>query len=160
VDGAIRESYRQPLQLFRNLGTGKFREVTKEVLNLGPQAARGGAFADFNNNGGLGVAVSRMDAKPLVLENTGSRGNWLRLKLTGTKCNRQAIGARVKVMAGGVTQYGSVRAGGSYLSSNDPRLHFGLGSASQAEIEVTWPGGGTEKFRGAPANHQTDIRQR
>jgi hypothetical protein len=160
VDGAIRESYRQPLQLFRNLGTGKFREVTKEALNLPPQAARGGAFADYNNDGRLGVAVSRIDAKPLLLENTGGRANWLRLKLTGTKCNRQAIGARVKVTAGGVTQYGSVRAGGSYLSSNDPRLHFGLGPASQAEIEVTWPGGGREKFSSVPANRQFDIRER
>jgi hypothetical protein len=161
VDGAIRETYRQPLQLFRNLGNGKFREVTKEALNLPPQAARGGAFADYNNDGGLDVAVSRIDAKPLVLENTGAgRGNWLRLQLTGTKCNRQAVGARVKVTSGGLTQYGSVRAGGSYLSSNDPRLHFGLGTASQADIEVTWPGGGTEKFSRVPANRQLDIRQR
>jgi hypothetical protein len=101
-----------------------------------------------------------MDAKPLLLENTGSRGNWLRLKLTGTKCNRQAVGARVKVTAGGVTQFSSVRCGGSYLSSNDPRLHFGLGAASQAEVEVTWPGGETEKFAKVPANRQFDIRQR
>ena len=89
-----------------------------------------------------------------------TRGNWLRLKLTGTKSNRQAVGARVKVTAGGLTQYGSVRAGGSYLSSNDPRLHFGLGSASQANIEVTWPGGGTEKFIAVPSNRQLDIRER
>jgi hypothetical protein len=160
VDGAIRESYRQPLQLFRNLGNGKFREVTKESLDLPPQAARGGAFADYKNNGRLGIAVSRMDSRPLLLENTGDQNNWLRLKLTGTKCNRQAVGARVKVNAGGTTQYESVRAGGSYLSSNDPRLHFGLGAASQAEIEVTWPGGGTEKFTAVPANRQFDIRQR
>jgi hypothetical protein len=160
VDGAIRESYRQPLQLFRNLGRGKFREVTKEALGLPPQAARGGAFADYNNNGGLGMAISRIDGMPLLLENTGLRGNWLRLKLTGTRCNRQAIGARVKVTAGGVTQYDSVRAGGSYLSSNDPRLHFGLGAATQADIEVKWPGGGTERFTAVPANRQFDIPQR
>jgi hypothetical protein len=66
----------------------------------------------------------------------------------------------VKVTAGGVAQYGSVRAGGSYLSGNDPRLHFGLGRASQADIEVTWPGGGTEKFTHVPANRQFDVRQR
>jgi hypothetical protein len=95
------------------------------------------------------------------LENVGAkRGNWLRVKLTGTKCNRQAEGAGVKVTAGGLTQYGSVRAGGSYLSCNDPRLHFGLGQASQADVEVTWPGGGTEKFTAIQANRQLDIRQR
>jgi hypothetical protein len=161
VDGGLRETYRQPLQLFRNLGNGKFREVTKEALNLPHQAARGGAFADYKNDGGLGVVVSRIDATPLLLENTAAkRANWLRVKLTGTKCNRQAIGARVKVTAGGIAQYASVRAGESYLSSNDPRLHFGLGTASQADIEVTWPGGGTEKFTGVPANRQFDVRQR
>jgi hypothetical protein len=160
VEGAIREGYRQPLQLFRNLGNGRFREVTKESLNLVPQAARGGAYADYKNDGGLGIAVSRMDAKPLLLDNTGFRGNWLRIKLTGTKCNRQAVGARVKVRAGGLTQYASVRAGESYLSSNDPRLHFGLGKASQAEVEVNWPGGGTEKFIAVPVNRQFDIRQK
>jgi hypothetical protein len=161
VDGAIRESYRQPLQLFRNMGNGKFREVTKEALSLQPQAARGGAFADYNNDGGLDMAVSLMDSKPLLLENVAAkRGNWLRVKLTGTKCNRQAVGARVKVTAGGLTQYGSVRAGESYLSCNDPRLHFGLGDASQADVEVTWPGGETEKFTAIQANRQLDIRQR
>jgi len=106
------------------------------------------------------MAISRIDGMPLLLENTGLRGNWLRLKLTGTRCNRQAIGARVKVTAGGVTQYDSVRAGGSYLSSNDPRLHFGLGAATQADIEVKWPGGGTERFTAVPANRQFDIPQR
>ena len=159
VDGAIRESYRQPLQLFRNLGNGKFREVTKETLSLPPQPARGAAFADYNNKGSIGIAVSRMDAKPLLLENSGVRGNWLRVKLIGAKCNRQAVGARVKVTAGGVTRYESVRAGGSYLSSNDPRLHFGLGAASQADIEVTWPGGGSSKLTAVPANRQVEIRQ-
>jgi len=160
VDGAIRESYRQPLQLFRNLGDGRFREVTREALNLPPQPARGGAFADYRNDGGLGVAVSRIDANPLLLENTGVRGNWLRLLLTGTRSNRQAVGARVKVNTGAMIQYGSVRAGGSYLSSSDPRLHFGIGTASRADIEVTWPGGATEKFTGLSANRQYDITQR
>ena len=161
VDGAIRESYRQPLQLFRNLGNGRFREVTKEALNLPPQAARGGAVGDYNNDGGLDIVVSLIDSKPLLLQNMAAnkRGNWLRVKLTGTKCNRQAVGARVKVSAGGVTQYASVRAGESYLSSNDPRLHFGLGSSGQADVEVSWPGGGTEKFSAVPANRQFDIRQ-
>jgi hypothetical protein len=161
VDGALKESYRQPLQVFRNLGDGKFREVTKEVLRLPPQAARGSAYADYNNDGALDVAVSLMDSKPLLLTNVGAkRGNWLRVKLTGTKCNRQAVGARVKVTAGGLTQFSSVRAGESYLSSNDPRLHFGLGQASHADIEVHWPGGGTETFANVPANRQFDIRQR
>jgi hypothetical protein len=160
VDGAIRETYRQPLQLFRNLGNGKFRDVAREALSLPPQAARGGAFADYNNDGRLGMAISRIEGKPLLLENRTAPGNWLRLKLVGTRCNRQAIGARVKITAAGATQYDSVRAGGSYLSTNDPRLHFGIGTAKQADVEVKWPGGETEKFTAVPANRQFAIRQR
>lgn len=125
-----------------------------------PLSARGGAFADFRNNGALGFAVSQLDAKPLLLENTGARGNWLRVVLTGSRSNRQAVGARVKVVAGALTQYASVRAGESYLSSNDPRLHFGLGTATTADVEVRWPGGGIETFTGVAANRELAIRQR
>lgn len=163
VDGKIKETFRQPLQLFRNLGNGKFREVSTEagLLALPPQSARGGSFADFDNDGDLDVVVLVMDGKPMLLENVnGNRGNWLRVELTGTKCNRMGVGARVKVTAGGLVQYATVRAGGSYLSSNDPRLHFGVGSATQAEIEVAWPGGGIEKVAGVKPNQAVHIRQR
>lgn len=161
VDGAIQEKYRQPLQLFRNLGNGKFIETSSEALRLPPQSARGGSFGDFNNDGRLDIVVSVIDGKPLLLENRStSPGKWLRIKLTGSRCNRQAVGARVKVIANGLTQYGTVQAGGSYLSSNDPRLHFGLGSATQADVTVTWPGGAKEEFRAIPANRQLDIRQK
>ena len=160
VDGAIQESYRQPLQLFRNTGNGKFREVTSEALRLPPQAARGGAVADFDNDGDLDMAISAADAKPLLLENVGgNQRNWLRIRLTGTTCNRGAVGARVKVTAGELVQYGALRAGDGYLSSNDPRLHFGLGAATQADIEVTWPGGATQKITSVAANRQVDILQ-
>ena len=81
--------------------------------------------------------------------------------LMDSEIRKQLVpGARVKVTAGGMTQYESVRAGGSYLSSNDPRLHFGLVSATRAEVEVSWPGGGTEKFTNVPSNAQLDIRER
>src|SRR5216684_863272 len=162
VDGAIKESYRQPLQLLRNLGSGKFHEVSVEagLRALAPQSARGGSFADFDNDGDLDVLVSVMDGKPMLLENVnGNRANWLRVELTGEKCNRMAVGARVKVTARGLMQYASMRAGESYLSSSDPRLHFGLGSAPEADIEVTWPGGGTERITGLKANQAVHIRQ-
>ena len=96
----------------------------------------------------------------MLLENlNGNRANWLRVELIGEKCNRMAVGARVKVTARRLTQYASVRAGGSYLSSNDPRLHFGLGSAPEADIEINWPGGGTERIAGLKANQAVRIRQ-
>jgi enediyne biosynthesis protein E4 len=162
VDGVLRETFRQPSQLLRNLGNGKFRDVSAAVGldQLPPQSARGGAYADFNNDGGLDVVVSVMDGKPLLLENTlAKRGNWLRVTLTGEKCNRMAVGARVKVTAGGRTQTAALRAGGSYLSSNDPRLHFGLGTAMEAVVEVAWPGGGTERIGPVKANRGIRIRQ-
>ncbi|MFN3323826.1 MAG: CRTAC1 family protein [Bryobacteraceae bacterium] len=162
VDGALRETYRQPMQLFRNLGNGKLRDWSREagLLAIPPESARGGSYADFDNDGDLDVVISVMDGKPLLLENVGgNRANWLRITLQGEKCNRMAVGARVKVTAEGVTQYATVRAGGSYLSSNDPRLHFGLAKAVEAEIEVNWPGGGTERISAVKANQAVRISQ-
>jgi hypothetical protein len=163
VDGKIRESFRQPSQILRGIGGGKFRDVTGELglKAITPQSARGGSFADFDNDGDLDVIISIMDAKPMLLENMGGNiSNWLRVQLRGEKCNRMGVGARVKMTAGGVTQYASVRAGESYLSSNDPRLHFGLGEASEADIEVSWPGGGLERITGVKANQLVQIRQK
>jgi enediyne biosynthesis protein E4 len=163
VDGAIQETFRQPLQLFRNLGNGKFREVSRQsrLRAVPPQSGRGGSFADFDNDGDLDVVVSVMNDKPILLENVGgNRANWLRLCLVGGKCNRMAVGARVKIIAGGVTQYASVRAGESYLSSNDTRLHFGIGDSSAADVEIKWPGGGSERIAQVKANQSIEIRQR
>jgi hypothetical protein len=125
---------------------------------LPPQSARGSSFADFDNDGDLDAVVSVMDGPPLLLENRdGNRSNWLRLTLRGTKSNRMGIGARVRVTAGSVTQVTTAMAGGSYLSSNDPRLHFGLGSATQASVEITWPGGTTQRISSVKGNSQLEI---
>jgi enediyne biosynthesis protein E4 len=106
------------------------------------------------------VVVSVMDGVPVLLENRGGNGyNWLRVRLSGTKSNRMGVGARVKVTAGGITQVQTVYAGGSYLSSNDPRLHFGVGSARIAEIEVQWPGGDKQHLAGVRTNQQIEIVQ-
>lgn len=162
VDGIIKETYRQPLQLFRNVGGGKFRETSQESgLRAIRVSARGGAYADFDNDGDIDFAISIMDDRPFLLENKGgNKSNWLRIKLIGVRCNRMAVGARVKLTAGGITQYAAVRAGESYLSSNDPRLHFGLGAATRADLEVKWPGGKTERFEGVAVNRQMEIRQK
>lgn len=162
VDALGREKYRQPLQLFRNLANGKFKDVSTEtgLAALPPQSARGGSYADFDNDGDLDFVVSIMDGKPQLLENTGRpRNRWLRIQLTGVRCNRMAVGAKVKVVADAAAQYHSVRAGGSYLSSNDPRLHFGMGGAAEADVEVTWPGGATEKIGKVKTNQSLTIRQ-
>jgi hypothetical protein len=162
VDGKLRETFRQPLQLFRNLGGGKFREIpgTSGLQAIPPQSARGASFADFDNDGDVDAVVSVMDGPPLLLENRdGNRSNWLRLALTGTKANRMGIGVKVKVIAGSSTQFSTAMAGGSYLSSNDPRLHFGLGSAAEASVEITWPGGTTQRISPVKANSQIDVME-
>lgn len=161
VNGRLRETFRQPPQLFRNMGAGKFRDVSAAAgFTAATQlAARGASFGDFNNDGQLDALVSVMDSKPVLLENSGGGGNWLKVRLVGSSDNRSAVGARVKVTAAGQTQFASVRSGGSYLSSNDPRLHFGLGPATTADLEITWPGGAVQRLSNVKANQQIDARQ-
>ncbi len=163
VDGKLSETYRQPLQLFRNTGAGKFREVSRETgLSAMPwRSARGGAYCDYDNDGDIDILVSNIDDRPQLLQNIGgNRGNWLELKLIGTKSNRDAIGARVKLESGSLVQYDHVRAGGSFLSNNDPRLHFGLGTRSMVDrIEIQWPSGKVERLSGIRANRIVSIQE-
>jgi len=162
VDAKLTERFRQPLLLFRNLGTGKFREVSGEsrLQAIAPQSARAASFADFDNDGDLDVVVSVMDGVPLLLENReGNHGHWLRLKPRGAPSNRMGVGARVKVTAGSNVQYGFMTAGGSYLSSNDPRLHFGLGTATGAVVEIIWPDGQTQRVEAARVDTELTIEQ-
>lgn len=158
VDGKGRETYRQPIQLLRNLGNGKFADVSAAagLKALGTFSARGSAFADYDNDGDLDLVVSIMDDKPLLLRNDGGNaGNWLKVELEGSSSNRMGVGARVRVTANGRTQTATFRAGESYLSSNDPRLHFGLGAAPRADVEVQWPSGKiTRKTLPAGAIHK------
>ena len=165
VDGRLRETYRQPLQLLRNLGNGKFADVSKAtgLSALNPVSARGGAYADFDNDGDVDVVISAMDAPPLLLRNEASTrtpaARWIRLKLEGVKSNRGGVGARVRVTSGQSTQTASLRAGESYLSSHDPRLHFGLGAAGSADVEVTWPSGTRSRHSHLAAGRQHLLRE-
>jgi len=156
VDGRLKESYRQPLQLFENLGRGKFREVSPAVglVQLARRSGRGGAYCDYDNDGDIDMVVSNIDDRPMLLRNEGGNtSNWLELKMAGTASNRDGIGARVKVVTGDLVQYDHVRAGGSFLSGNDIRLHFGLGNRTGVEsIEVRWPSGRIDRFQNIPVN--------
>jgi hypothetical protein len=164
VEGRLRETYRQPLQILRNPGKGKFVEVSEQagLKAVGMFSARSGAYADYDNDGDLDLVVSIMDARPLLLRNDaapGVKSKWLRLKLEGTKSNRGGVGARVKLTAGGNTQFATLRAGESYLSSNDSRLHFGLGEAGTAEVEVLWPSGARTRHSGLAAGIEHRLRE-
>ena len=146
--------YRQPLQLFRNKGDGTFEDISSLLAGFPPESRRGAAFGDINNDGSIDILLVNVGAPPTLLLNQTSTSNHRALfKLVGTKSNKMAIGARVTVRAGKLTQFGEVRGGGSYISQNDPRLHFGLGANTEIdEVQIHWPSGRSEVLRHIPAD--------
>jgi len=146
IPGGVK--YRQPMQLLRNLRDGTFEDIsTSSGLAQIPLACRrGAAFGDVNNDGNMDIAILNVGEPPTLLINRARNANHRVLfKLLGTKSNRAAIGARVTILAGGVRQFSEVRAGGSYLSQNDLRQHFGLGTATKIDsVEIRWPNGKVE----------------
>jgi hypothetical protein len=164
VDGKLnREVYRESLLLFHNLKNGKFQESdqTAGLRRLPPHSARGAAYCDYDNDGDLDIAVSNIDEGPQLLRNEGgNRKHWLEMRLVGTRSNHDAIGALVKVQTGEIVQWDRVRTGGSYISGNDLRLHFGLEDHDSADsIEILWPSGATEKLEKVPANRILTIQE-
>jgi hypothetical protein len=155
-------TYKQRVLLFRNLG-GYFREVSKEIGGdlTKPICGRGAAFADYDNDGDMDVFVVNMDDLPELLHNGGgNRNNFLTFRMIGTKSNREGIGALISLTVGGTVRTAEVRSGGSYLSSNDSRAHFGLGSAPEAElVEVLWPSGIRDRLQHVSANQFVTITE-
>ena len=147
VPGAAR--YAEPILLFHNAKDGTFDDISGTLNGIETGSQRGAAFGDVNNDGNVDVLIMNIGKPPTLLINqAGSQNHRVLFKLVGTKSNRMAIGARVTVKAGKLIEMGEVRAGGSYLSSNDPRLHFGLGQEGRIdEISVRWPGGKVETMR-------------
>ena len=151
-----------PRILFRSLGNGKFEEL---IDGAGPgtearHASRGCAFGDFDNDGDLDMLIVNMNEPPSLLRNdvTGTN-HWLKVKLLGVKSNRSAIGGRVTVAYGGKRQAREVMSQSSFYSSNDPRLHFGLGGAATADVEVRWPTGEKQTFRALAADRLVTIQE-
>jgi len=141
--------YRTPSVFFRNLGNGKFEELLEQA---GPgiaeaHSSRGVAFGDFDNDGDVDILIVNLNEPPSLLRNdvTGNH-HWLKVQLIGTSSNRSAIGATVIASYGGKKQAQAVMAQTSYLSVNDRRLHYGLGAAISANLEIRWPNGRTEKI--------------
>ncbi len=134
--------YKEPLLLFHQ-ENGKLRNMSADAGPVFAKsfAARGLAIGDFNNDGRLDVLVGNNGGAPVLLRNrAGADNHWIGLKLQGTKCNRDAIGARITWSAGGVVRSRAKNSGGSYLSSHDPREVLGLGAASKVDwVEIRWP---------------------
>jgi hypothetical protein len=154
--------YKTPSVVYRNLGGGKFEELP-DAPGPGVQEAhssRGVAFGDFDNDGDVDILIMNMNEPPSLLRNDVSgKGHWLKVLLTGTVSNRSAIGATVVLQYGERRQAQAVLAQSSYLSVNDRRLHFGLGSATTADLEIHWPNGGREKIAGVAADQLVVIRE-
>ena len=148
--------FREPLLLHRNNRDGTFDEVSKEsgLAALPLHSRRGAAFGDVFNTGNIDVLLLNVGEPPSLLKNMNSNGfHRVLFKLIGTKSNRAAIGARVTIRAAGVKQFSEVRGGGSYLSQNDLRLHFGLGTAKKMEsVEIRWPSGKVETLENVAAD--------
>jgi hypothetical protein len=154
--------YRTPSVVFRNLGDGRFEELLEEA---GPgiteaHSSRGVAFGDFDNDGDVDILIVNMNEPPSLLRNDMSgEHHWLKVLLVGTASNRSAIGAQVVAAYGERRQAQAVLAQSSYLSANDRRLHFGLGAATSADLEIRWPNGGQERVANVAADQLVVIRE-
>jgi len=149
----------QPI-LFRNIGNGRFIELGGEAgpITSARHCSRGCAFGDFDNDGDLDIVVMNQNEPPSLFRNDAPPINlWIKVRLQGTKSNRSAIGAQVRVHYGGKLQVQEVMSQTSYLSANDPRLHFGLGTSNMVEVEVRWPSGLVETLSSIPANHLLTV---
>lgn len=153
--------YREPSNLFMNQADGTFCDAGQQAGRalIEPRVSRGLAVGDLFNNGQMDVIIVDLDGKPAILRNPGIPGrHWVSFELASSKSNRLAIGARLKISAGGVTQTDEIHSGGSYLSQNDLRVHFGLNNATKIDtLEIRWPSGATELVKNLPADQHYSI---
>jgi hypothetical protein len=160
---AIGVQYREPKLLFLNKHDGTFRNISAlagEAIQI-PQVSRGVAFGDLFNDGRVDIVVENLQGRPMILRSRGGSPNhWISFALEGTQSNRLALNAKVKITSGDMSQTGEIWSGGSYLSQNDLRVHFGLGTnPSVSRVEVQWPAGGKQVFNNLAADHYYFIKE-
>ncbi len=153
-------SYKETPLLFRNLGNGKFENVSSQVGPgfAKPIVARGAAHADFDHDGDLDLLISTNNGPAVLLRNDGAnRNHWLSVRLSGTRSNHDGIGAVVRVTSTGGKQWQMVRSGSSYCSQSDLALTFGLGADATASVDVEWPSGAKQQFKNVAANERVLV---
>lgn len=159
---SIESGYRERKVLYKNLGNGRFADVSDVggpgILEQVP--GRGCAVGDFNNDGSLDVVVNCVNDVPqLLCCRSTLKNNWLKIKTTGVKSNRSGIGARIYCSTPNHRQMDEVRSGSSYVSQNDLRVHFGLGAALKADLEIHWPSGVVDRLPGVKANQVITVKE-
>jgi len=157
-----RVRYAEPPHLFRNLGAGRFQEVTQQMGAgfASPKVARGAAYADIDNDGALDVLLTTNAGRAWLFHNEGGTNHSLRVKLAGTKSNRDGIGAIVRVNVGSGKQWQMLRSGSSYLSQSELVLTLGLGAQKQVDsLEVQWPSGQVDKLANIPGDQMITIQE-
>ncbi|MCG8306495.1 MAG: CRTAC1 family protein [Cytophagales bacterium] len=163
ANGELKHLYGQEDQLFENVGGGKFKDVSvtcgeyfKEEL-----VGRGAAFGDYDNDGDIDVYIVNLHDHGVLLRNDhGNDKNWIKLHLVGTASNRDAIGARIKIVSGEMVQIAQKKSASGYLSQSDPRIHFGLGDRTTVErIEIIWPSGATQVLENVEAGKIITITE-
>ena len=155
--------YLEPKLLFLNQRNGTFKDISKlagQAIQV-PQVSRGMAIGDLFNDGKLEAIVENLKGEPMILRpERGPSNHWISFQLEGVKCNRLALNARVRIFAGDLVQFDEVVSGGSYLSQNDLRIHFGLGPHERMDrVEITWPGGKVERLMNLPADSFYVVRE-
>jgi len=155
--------YLEPKLLFLNQRNGTFKDISKlagPAIQI-PQVSRGMAIGDLFNDGTLEAVVENLKGQPMILRpKGGNRNHWISFQLEGAKSTRLALNTRVRAFAGDLVQLDEVVSGGSYLSQNDLRVHFGLGTHVRVDrVEVTWPGGKREELTNLPADRFYFVRE-
>jgi enediyne biosynthesis protein E4 len=163
ANGALKHLYGMEDQLFENTGDGQFRDIS---VQLGiwfheERVGRGACFGDYDNDGDMDAYIVNLHDRGVLLRNNrGNENNWILIQLTGTTSNRDGIGARVRLTAGGKTQTLQKISTTGYLSQNDPRIHFGIGTSTTIEkIEIKWPSGKIQEILNTPANQILRITE-
>jgi hypothetical protein len=157
-----RIKHAQPPHMFRNSGQGRFTDVTRSLGNAfaRPRVARGAAYGDIDNDGDLDIVMTTNGGPAVLLRNDVGTNRSLRLRLTGTRSNRSALGSVVRVTAGAETQTQMLRSGSSYLSQSERILTFGLGNRTQADsVEIRWPSGQVDRLTNVRGGQTLTVQE-